>query len=223
MMAPRHQPCRIVRYRIATQRIVPDRIVPYRIIPYRIVPYRIIGACCATWLLASCGAPPLTVYTLAPAAAAGTAPLAHTPVVIAVARVSIPDELDTEDIVVRDASILRRSRQGRWASRLSLGITDRLTQRLAERRPDALVTDRPLTETPTERVAINIGRLDVTASGLATLDADWLVSPRSTGAPTRRDRGHFTATGPVATDQDVVLLVGKLLDQLAAAIDIGRR
>ena len=61
----------------------------------------------------------------------------------------------------------------RWSSRLSLGITDRLTARLAARYPRALVTDRPLTETPSDRLLINIGRLDVTAAGVATLDADF--------------------------------------------------
>ena len=176
-------------------------------------------------LLAGCGStPPLTLYTLAaPDVAADAGSLGARPVVIAVARVTVPDELDTEDIVVRDGSTLRRSTVGRWASRLSLGLTDRVTQRLAERRPDALVTDRPLTDTPSYRVLINVGRLDVTAAGVATVDADWMVVPRDAGAATRRDRGHFTATGRVATDTDVVALLGVVLDQMAGAIDVGGR
>ncbi len=178
----------------------------------------------AALLLASCGSAPLTLYTLgAPSGAVDSEPLGSKPTVIAVARVSVPDELDNEDIVVRDGSTLRRSHLGRWASRLSLGITDRLTERLAARRPDALVTDRPLTDTPAYRVLINIGRLDVSAAGVATLDADWMIVPRDTARPTLRDRGHFSVTGPVATDQDVVTLVGKLVDRLAGAIDIGQR
>jgi uncharacterized lipoprotein YmbA len=178
----------------------------------------------AALLLGSCGTPSLTLYTLgAPSDASDAAPLGRKPVVIAVARATIPDELDTEDIVVRDGSTLRRSTLGRWASRLSLGITDRLTERLAERRPDALVTDRPLTDTPSYRVLVNIGRLEVTGAGIATLDADWIVAARDPAVPTLRDRGHFSATGPVATDQDVVALMGAVLDQLAGAIDIGRR
>ena len=172
-------------------------------------------------LLASCAAPPLTLYTLGtPPDTAGSAPLGARPVVIDVARVTLPDALDTQDIMVRDGSTLRRSALGRWASRLSLGITDRLTERLGERRPDALVTDRPLTETPAYRVLVNIGRLDVSVAGVATLDADWLVVPRDPNAPVHRNRGHFSATGPVATDQDVVRLVGVVLDQLAAAIEV---
>lgn len=183
-----------------------------------------IVSCLAAMLLASCGAPPLTLYTLViPSAASGAAPLGKKPVVIAVARVTIPDELDTEGIVVRDGSTLRQSHLGRWASRLSLGITDRVTERLAERRRDALVTDKPLTDTPAYRVLINIGRLDISAAGVATLDADWLIVPQETSALTVRNRVHFTVSGPVTTDQDVVTLMGTALDRLATAIDIRRR
>jgi hypothetical protein len=175
-------------------------------------------------LVSSCAAPPLTLYTLgAPPIASDARPLGRHPIVIAVARVTIPDALDTEDMLVRDGNTLRRSQRGRWASRLSLGITDRLTERLAARYPRALVTDRPLTETPSERILVNIGRLDVSAEGVATMDADWMVVPRDAAAPARRERGHFSATGPVKTDQDVVTLVGAVLDQLAGAIEVDRR
>jgi uncharacterized lipoprotein YmbA len=185
--------------------------------------------CAVTLMLGACSAAPLTLYTLgadtagSPAIVSNSVPLGKKPAVIAIARVTIPDELDTEDIVVRDGSTLRRSRLGRWASRLSLGITDRVTQRLAQRRPDALVTARPLTETPTYRVLINIGRLEVSVAGVATLDADWLIVSRDAAAAPVRDRGHFSATGSVVTDQDVVNLMGVVLDQLSGAIDVGRR
>lgn len=170
-------------------------------------------------LLSCCAAPPLTLYTLDSASRASEAvPLGRKPLVIAIARVSIPDELDTEDIVVRDGNVLQRSSKGRWGSRLSLGITGRLTDRLAARRPNALVTDRPLTETPSYRVQINIGRLDVSSAGVATLDADWLIVPRVPNAPTLRNRTHVVVSGPVATDQDVVTLMGVVLDRLANAI-----
>ena len=183
----------------------------------------VFGWFAATLLLSGCAAPPLTLYTLGtPPLASNTVPLGRSPVLIAVARVSVPDELDTEEIIVRDGNRLQRSHMGRWASRLSIGITDRVTQRLAEKRPDALVTDRPLTETPAYRVLINIGRLDVTSGGTATLDADWMIVPRDAAAPTLRDRGHFVVTGPVAADQGAVALVGQALDRLADAIVLPR-
>jgi uncharacterized lipoprotein YmbA len=174
-------------------------------------------------LLGACAAPPLTLYTLGTPEAKSEAPaLGKAPTVMAVARVTIPDELDTEDIVVRDGSTLRRSSRGRWGSRLSLGITDRLTERLGQRYKNAVVTARPLLETPSERLLVNIGRLDVTASGTLTMDADWVVVPRDSGRTVRRDRTQITVSGPVATDQDVVTLIGTAVDRLAAAINIAR-
>jgi cholesterol transport system auxiliary component len=171
-------------------------------------------------LLTSCAAPPLTLYTLDTGSSEGP-PVSQASVVIAVARVTVPDELDTQDIVVRDGSTLRRSALGRWASRLSLAITDRLTERLRQRYPRELVTDRPLLETPAERLLVNIARLDITSAGAASLDADWMVVPGDPRRTAIRDRLHVTASGPVATDQDVVTLVGVVLDKLAAAIDVG--
>jgi uncharacterized protein len=190
-----------------------------------LVHVRVPALCCAAALLLTCcSSPPLTLYTLgAPPAASDATPLGRKPVVIAVARVTVPDELDSEDILVRDGSKLRRSLLGRWATRLSLGVTDRLTDRLAERHPDALVTERPLTETPSYRILVNISRLEVNAAGIATLDADWMVVPRDAAMPPLRDRGHFSLSGPVATDQDVVTLMETLVDQLADAIAINQR
>jgi uncharacterized lipoprotein YmbA len=178
--------------------------------------------CAVGVLTASCASPSLTLYTLGlPSAASDTAPLGAKPVVIEVRRVAIPDYLDSQDIVVRDGTILVRSTQGRWASRVSLGVTHFLTARLARRRPDALITDQPQIESPNFRLFVTISTLDITSGGTATLDADWLIVPRDPAQPTRRARGHFTSTGPVATDQDVVSLTMAVLQQLADAIDIG--
>ncbi len=183
---------------------------------------KLVSICLLLAMLAACAAPPLNLYTL-DTGSSGAPQSGEATAVIAVARVTIPDELDTQDIVVRDGPTLRRSSLGRWATRLSLSITDRLTQRLQQRYPNALLTDRPLLETPSERLVVNIARLDVTAAGVVTLDADWIVVPRDPRRPTRRDRLHVSATGSVATDQDVVTLVGVAVDRLAAAINVGGR
>ncbi|PPQ29945.1 PqiC family protein [Rhodopila globiformis] len=188
-----------------------------------ILPVRaFLGGAVAT-LLASCAGPPLTLYTLTVSPpAAGAAPLGSKPVVIEIPRVTVPEELDNTDIVYRTGDVLHRSEKGRWTSRLSVAITARLAARLAARRPDALVTDRAQAEAPTYRLLVNIDRLDVTAAGTATLEADWTIVPHDEKQPIRRDRARFEATGPVAKDQEVVALVGGLVDRLAGAIDLGR-
>jgi uncharacterized lipoprotein YmbA len=173
-------------------------------------------------LAASCASPPLAIYTLgAPSGGSAAAPLGGKPVVIEVRRVAIPDYLDTQDILVRDGNTLVRSTQGRWATRVSMGVTAYLTGALQQRRPDALVTDQTQVDPPTYRLFVTIGTLDITKDGMATLDADWTITPRNPALPVRRARGHFTSTGPVATDQDVVALMLAVLRQLAVAIDVG--
>jgi len=170
--------------------------------------------------LAGCGAPPLTLYTLSdrggldqPAASLGEHPF-----VIEVARVTIPDDFDSEDILVQDGSILRRSKTGRWASRLSLEITSMVTHRLAARHPEALVTDVRQLTPPSERLLVSITRLDLTANGAAAITADWQVVPEDARRRLVRDRAQFSLSGPVANDHDVVALEEQLIEKLADAI-----
>lgn len=173
----------------------------------------------AAVLLGSCAAPPLVLHTLdAPGAGPGASALGRKALVVEVARIGLPDELDTQDIQVRHGSVLQASHHGRWASRLSVGATRVLTARLARRRPDALVTDQQQAETPSYRIVVNISRLDVTADGAAVLEADWQVVPGNPALPARRDRTSLRVTGPVATDGDVVAMVRAVLEQLADRI-----
>jgi uncharacterized lipoprotein YmbA len=177
-------------------------------------------------LLASgCAAPPLTLYTLgAPAVAVGSEHSAADAPVLEVRRVSLPDYLDTPDIVTRDGQTIMRSRKGRWASRLSLGVTDLITAQLAAARPDLLVIDQPEQGTPRYRLFVNISRLDISADGTAALTASWSIEPNDAARPDIRGRASFAQQGPVTTDADVVALTNSLVDRLAAriALDLAR-
>jgi uncharacterized lipoprotein YmbA len=170
-------------------------------------------------VLGSCAGPPLKLYTLGAghAEAEGKA-FNRSPVIIAVARVTLPDELDNDDILVRSGANLLRSSRGRWSARLSTEVTERLTAQLAARRPDALVTSSPQSQTPSYRIIITLNRFDVSVDGRATLAADWLIVPSDPAASPRRDRTTFTMDGSVATDRDVVLLEGRVLDRLGQSI-----
>ena len=181
--------------------------------------------------VASCASPPVTLYALGASGGGasdndGAVALRPGSTVIELARVTLPDYLDTQDILVRRGSVLASSHTGRWASRLSLGATDLLAARLARTRPGALVTGQPQTTTPTYRLVVNISRFDVAlqadGAGRGTLDADWLIVPRDATLPTLRDRVSLEATGAVGSDQGVVSLETTLLSRLADAIDITR-
>ena len=171
-------------------------------------------------LATGCAGPPLSLYTLAGSNSAAVAPLTAHPLVISVARVTIPDALDSEDILVRDGAILRRSNKGRWASRLSIGITDLLTAQLTARRPDALITDQPQAAPVSARLLIDIGQLDINANGTAAITASWTIIPTDTAIPIQRGRTSFTMQGSTATDQDVVTLTKTIVTRLAPQIDL---
>ena len=170
--------------------------------------------------VAGCAGPPLSLYTLADNNPATLAPLTARPLVISVARVTIPDALDSEDILVRDGAILRRSNKGRWASRLSIGITDLLTAQLAARRPGALITDQPQAAPVSARLLMDIGQLDINANGTAAITASWTIIPTDTAVPIQRGRTSFSAQGSTATDQDVVTLTKTIVTRLAPQIDL---
>lgn len=184
-------------------------------------PRRALLASLAMLLLSGCAAPALSLFTLAATTAPKTGgALPARPVVIEIARVTLPDELDNEDMLVRDGVTLARSSTGRWASRLSLQVGDRITQRLADRRPDALVVNRAQAQTPSYRVVINVARLDVLRDGSGTLEADWQIIPADAGKPVMRDRGRYVSQGIAGGDGVVVARIGDLLDQLAQAINV---
>lgn len=172
-------------------------------------------------LLSGCASPPLRLYTLGVPSDANTIEphLSSRAATIAISRVIMPDYLDTQDIITRQDEEILRSPRSRWATRLSLGVTDLLTNVLANKRPSELITDQPLADVATMRVQIDISRFDVDADGRATLDATWAVLPRDPNQPLTRERAHLVATGSVSTDADVASLMRDLVIRLADKVN----
>ncbi|OUJ16784.1 hypothetical protein HK28_09585 [Acetobacter sp. DsW_063] len=169
------------------------------------------AALCAT--LEGCASAPLRLYTLdAPAIPSGTSANANA-AVVEISRVRLPDYLDTQNIVTRDGQFVRTSPNGRWAERLSNGLTDLLAAKIRQARPDLIVTETPLTGAPTSRLMLDITRFDVSASGVATLDAHWAIVGAKDDASTSTGQTSLTASGPVSSDADVVSLMNRLSAQ----------
>jgi uncharacterized lipoprotein YmbA len=180
-----------------------------------------VTGCFALLSLAGCAAPPLTTYTLSDAAlAVPSGPLGAHPRVIEIARVAIPDALDSEDIVLRNNNILQRSTKGRLASRLSLEITALVTSRLAGRYPGDLVTDVHQPATPAERVLITISTLDLTTDGHARLVANWMIIPQDPAVPVLRDRVAMSRTFSAMGDGGSVSMETALINDLADEIRV---
>ncbi|MFT9016081.1 MAG: PqiC family protein [Acetobacter sp.] len=178
-----------------------------------------IMAGCA--LLSGCAGPPLRLYTLGMPADQQNQPprLSSRATTIAISRVVIPDYLDSQDMLVRRGEEIIRSSRSRWATRLSLGITDLITNEISSSHPNQLITDQPLTDVATMRVQVNISRFDVDENGQATLDANWAVLPSDPDKPLIRDRVQLHESGSISTDADVAALMRRMVIKLADQVN----
>lgn len=170
-------------------------------------------------LLSGCASAPIQFYTLgAPAIASTTTALGPTTPVVTVDPVQVPDYLDSQDMLVRHGDVLDRSPHGRWASRLSRGVTDLVTARLSQIWPSVFVTSQSSASTPGTRLNITVTRLDIATDGLGTLEADWSFIPTNEKKPVLHHRASFTARGSIVTDAGNVALTRDLVEQLSTAI-----
>ncbi|MBR2124448.1 MAG: membrane integrity-associated transporter subunit PqiC [Acetobacter sp.] len=174
-------------------------------------------------LLTGCAGPPLRVYTLnAPPHHKVVQPILplspHTPV-ITISHVVLPDYLDSQDMLIRHREEIQRKPSSRWSSRLSIGITNLITNELANFHPSELVTDQPFVGTPTLQIQINISRFDVTSHGHVVLDANWFILPSNLNKPIIRSRVQIRDTGSVATPADIATLMRKTTITLASKIN----
>jgi uncharacterized protein len=197
--------------------------------PVSRAPIGIALAVCASVAAALAGcaaAPALNLYTLSggspsdDSSTALTGPPPRGAPIIEIARVSLPEYLDSRELYVRRGDALERSSTGRWASRLSIAATDLLTTQLMMRLPDAWVTDQPQARTPDYRMIVHIDRLDIMSSGTGVVEADWEIVPRGASGEIIRRRTRFSMNGAVGTDEAVVHFERLLLDRLAGEIDV---
>ncbi|AQS86350.1 hypothetical protein A0U92_08085 [Acetobacter aceti] len=173
--------------------------------------------------LAGCASPPLRLYTLEGAATVipiTSGPVAETGPVLEISRVTLPDYLDSQDILTRRGNTVERSPNGRWAERLSSGITDLITARISAARPDVFVTEQaPIGSFARARLRIVITRLDISTSGPASLDANWTYISDNDHGPVKTERAHFTSSvSGSGTDERVVEITNDLVNQLSRTI-----
>ncbi|MFT8591185.1 MAG: PqiC family protein [Acetobacter orientalis] len=178
----------------------------------------LLGGCT---LLSGCASPPLRLYTLGMPSDQNVQPphLSARAQTVQIARIMLPDYLDTQDMVIRNGEEILRSPKSRWATRLSVGITDLITNEIATFHPTLLITDQPLADAATLRIQVNVSRFDVDTDGQAVLDAYWAIMPQDPQQPLIRERAHLTANGSVASDADMAALMRKLVIMLADKVN----
>ena len=145
---------------------------------------RPLGLLLALFVAGCAGSPPVNLYTLsaAPAPAADTRS-PQSPAVVAVGPVTLPDYIDRPQIVTRKSAYqLDLAAYDHWAAPLYDMLPRVLVEDVALRLPsDRVVAFPQVSEASFDyRVAVDVSRFDVDATGESTLAARWQLYSRST-------------------------------------------
>ncbi|CAI3942301.1 Intermembrane transporter PqiABC lipoprotein subunit PqiC (PqiC) (PDB:6OSX) (PUBMED:27795327) [Commensalibacter communis] len=176
---------------------------------------------------AGCAAPSLQYYTLTEGNPTSKSAQTFTPTnnasTIYIARVTVPDYLNTTDITTRNGTALTHSVNGRLSSILSVGATGLITNLLTDKNPNLWITDEAPVSPPAYQVRINIRRFDLQAEtnkiGTLNLEASWSIIPQNDKAPIQKQRTSFVVQGSIQTDNDIVKLEQNALTQLTNNIN----
>ncbi|MUG09914.1 PqiC family protein [Commensalibacter melissae] len=178
------------------------------------------------FILGGCSAPPLKYYTfnenIINQSTNKITQYSETSPTIIITPITVPDYLDTTDIVTRENSSLHHSVNGRMSSVLSVAVTDYVTHLLSVKNPTLFITNQRQVGMPTSQILINISHLDVqnlgNQNGSAILEADWSIIPRNEHLPINKQKGTFFASGSIASDSDVIKIEQALLIKLVNQI-----
>jgi uncharacterized protein len=171
-------------------------------------------------LLAGCaGGPAPRIYVLGdpPPTDAGVWSQAGKPVV-QVLPVAVPDYLDTREMLVRNGrNEVAPNPNGRWAERLSVGLTRALATALGTRLPQAVVTDNVPVVPPARRVVVTVAAFEISPAGRCQLDARWAITAPG-GKDVRSARGSFVEEAGSGDGAAVAAAMTRAVDRMADAI-----
>ncbi len=183
---------------------------------------RALATAAATLHLAACGTFPLPrVYVLGDSGrptpgVADEAGLPH----IELKTVTVPDFLDTTDIVRRSgANETIASTTGQWGERVSLGVTHALAADLARRMPNFVIESRGAYE-PARRLLVEVQRFEIGEDGLCTLTARWRIASADDKVRSNSEQGTFVVETTSKSDAAAASAMTSAIDQLAGQIAV---
>ena len=178
------------------------------------------------WLLlmlvvAGCaGSPPAQIYVLGYPEDPARAMIeqADRPV-IRLIPVSIPDYLDTRDILIRSGqNQVTASPTGRWAERLSVGMTHALAAALSTRLPDAEIVYNQSVVPPARQILVDVEALEITPDRKCLLTASWTLASGDGDQVLRREHDNFVQQATDTSDAAIAVAISRTIDQLADKI-----
>ncbi len=174
-------------------------------------------------LVAGCAGPPAPkIYLLGdpPNPAPGVSKLSGR-LVMQLLPVTVPDYLDTHDILVRnEQNEVKASPTGRWAERLSVGLTRALAAALSARLPGAdIVADQPIVP-PAQQILVDVEAFEIKSDGQCLLTARWAIAKAGLHV-LHSGRGTFVEqaanNGDAAFASAMTRSIDHLADQVAAS------
>jgi uncharacterized lipoprotein YmbA len=178
--------------------------------------------------LVACGTadPPPTTYVLGSpeSGEAKVESLIGRPV-LEVKPVRLPDYIDVTDILVRrPGNVLTPSQTGRWAERLSAGVTRAFAAGLERRLSGIAVTTSSPPERPSCQTTVDIQTFERSVEGPVLFVAQWWLLRSESNVTLIGERLNLVE--PVATESDatIVAAMSRAIDRFAeqAAASISR-
>jgi uncharacterized protein len=184
-----------------------------------------LGIGCVVGLAACSSSPPLHYYTLSEVAGSGQPSAAAGTTALRLDRVTVPTELDRDQLVRRiDATRLQVLDGDRWAAPLEDSIRRVLSNDLAARLPPGLVVDPNDPSTGEKRQSLSVDIQDYygDAACAVTLRAAWVLKPAdgpaSRGNEDIKIPGGADCAGPATLPPAMSQALGQLSDRIAAAV-----
>ncbi|HLY58856.1 MAG TPA: PqiC family protein, partial [Stellaceae bacterium] len=132
--------------------------------------------------------------------------------VIELKPVSVPDYLDTSDILSRTGpNQMTPSATGRWGERLSVGLTRALASDLSRRLPLVVIATAETPE-PTRRILVDIERFEIAADGQCLLAGRWRITARDGQTTADIERGSFSEAAGSIEDAAVASAMTRAVD-----------
>ncbi|TAD87195.1 MAG: membrane integrity-associated transporter subunit PqiC [Alphaproteobacteria bacterium] len=175
--------------------------------------------------VAGCGAlsgPPVRLYVLGEIAppVAALVDESGRPVFV-LKTVQVPDYLDNQDMLTRalDNEVVA-SRSGRWAERLSIGMTRTLITALSERAPGyVLLAATPAFGAVPRQITVDIDAFDARADGQIFLAARWSIGSAG-GDVAAGGRVGLVGSARALGDANLAAATTAILYRLADAIAV---
>lgn len=133
--------------------------------------------------------------------------------------VSVPDYLDTTDILTRSGqNQVTASPTGRWAERLSVGMTRALAAALTTRLPDVEIIYNQSVVPPTQQILVDVEAFEIRPDRKCLLTARWTLSSGDGNQVLRSERDNFIQQATDTSDAAVAAAISRTIDQLADKI-----